>query len=827
MATQNWIQMGQDEYEFHELFRMNEDDFKQIDLKYNHVAAAKFGGPIAATQDKFLKKQYQVLNNILTKDKISFFANNGKLINSISFKPDAQIVGFNFIQDELLLVVQENWKYHLLCPNPGKNQLKTFTIPHKDQSNKIQLAKVYENGFVFQTDINTFFFIDSVYEPYKCKQFYDPEISKKQQIIKHWVIIPRQYTLSEKLELQITHHAAGIINLVEDEGFKIYYNRQYAQNFEQQSLPHLDNIVMIAPSPDYEEIVYLSQVQRGQHIQWVCSVMALNFIDKTIYQQEVPKLQQGLQIEQNDKSFLQPQQMIWCGKNCIIINTQFEFKIINQYLVKSEKNSKTKGKFLVEEVDGIRIITNRKQEILRQIPQCYISVFQQLSTDPGAMLLDQYQQLEEKQPLDYEDNFRKDTKLLEEAVQQCLEASKFELNHNRQEKLLRSAQYGKTFLEHDQFDQNLMGEICRALRVVNSLRVEKVCRTITYAQLDTLSDPVLIKLLLRYNSHYKAIQICKHLNLSQKLKQQVYIHWACQKIEQQNVSELQLCDEIFEKLQPEHVSYTEIAKKAFKIGKPSLGLKLLDFEKETAKKVPVLIWMAQQDETGEQTKKFYFENAVKESIQSKDSNMINMTLMKILDSQLSDELKFNSNPFYGNLIKQEVTILEEFMNKNDLQDKCFDQIQQYHGKPFLNEIFYMYLKQGLQQEAEKLKEQIGISDKRYHVQKIKVLIEKQEWNQIEKYLLQINKKRVLVPYEMVADLIFKIGSQDHVALNLIQKMHDINEQVSILVRIGQPQIAVEACVSSKNYTLLREIKEQIVDEQVRNNIDLYLNNQAR
>jgi hypothetical protein len=51
---------------------------------------------------------------------------------------------------------------------------------------------------------------------------------------------------------------------------------------------------------------------------------------------------------------------------------------------------------------------------------------------------------------------------------------------------------------------------------------------------------------------------------------------------------------IKEKIKEEKgVSFTEISHKAIEIGKSTLALKLLDNEPNLAKRVPVLVWMAQ------------------------------------------------------------------------------------------------------------------------------------------------------------------------------------------------------------------------------------------
>jgi hypothetical protein len=41
----------------------------------------------------------------------------------------------------------------------------------------------------------------------------------------HWIAIAPKQIISEKVEIHMTHPTAGIIQLVEDEGLKVYYKK--------------------------------------------------------------------------------------------------------------------------------------------------------------------------------------------------------------------------------------------------------------------------------------------------------------------------------------------------------------------------------------------------------------------------------------------------------------------------------------------------------------------------------------------------------------------------------------------------------------------------
>ena len=68
------------------------------------------------------------------------------------------------------------------------------------------------------------------------------------------------------------------------------------------------------------------------------------------------------------------------------------------------------------------------------------------------------------------------------------------------------------------------------------------------------------------------------------------------------------------------ISYVEIAHRAIEIGRENLAKMLLDLEPNIAKKVPVLLWIESYDQ------------ALKNALISKDSNLINMVILKLLKS---------------------------------------------------------------------------------------------------------------------------------------------------------------------------------------------------
>ena len=74
-----------------------------------------------------------------------------------------------------------------------------------------------------------------------------------------------------------------------------------------------------------------------------------------------------------------------------------------------------KGTFCSTEIDGLRLISSNKNEVLRLIPDSYVHLFQSCSYEPAALLYTAYECYENKAPLENED-IRNDKKSLMEAV---------------------------------------------------------------------------------------------------------------------------------------------------------------------------------------------------------------------------------------------------------------------------------------------------------------------------------------------------------------------------------------------------------------------------
>ena len=212
---------------------------------------------------------------------------------------------------------------------------------------------------------------------------------------------------------------------------------------------------------------------------------------------------------------------------------------------------------------------------------------------------------------------REERHILQEGVMECLEAAEEELSTIQQEELLRSAKFGKCFLdgvevtsestETEQESESVskesepvpkepesvsittrFQEVSHTLRVLNTLRDPSVSMFLTYRQYQYLGAEAVIRRLLCRHLYFLALKICSYLQLSPDF---VLIDWACQKIRRSGELSDEACrDQIRENLKEyTSISYKDIAMVAYEVNRKRLATMLLEFEPRRADRVRVKI----------------------------------------------------------------------------------------------------------------------------------------------------------------------------------------------------------------------------------------------
>ena len=112
MATLNWTELSDVYYRQIHLFDMKWE--QDLALEYFHIAAAKFGGPIA----RIMKPKSLILgipkNNQLFRENLTIHDSAGKLKGKVLWNFNKKFVGMGWTNEEILVIVFADGEIQLL-----------------------------------------------------------------------------------------------------------------------------------------------------------------------------------------------------------------------------------------------------------------------------------------------------------------------------------------------------------------------------------------------------------------------------------------------------------------------------------------------------------------------------------------------------------------------------------------------------------------------------------------------------------------------------------------------------------------------------------------
>jgi hypothetical protein len=258
------------------------------------------------------------------------------------------------------------------------------------------------------------------------------------------------------------------------------------------------------------------------------------------------------------------------------------------------------GCCLQPEVDGLRLVSNTTSEFIHRVTSQSLAVLRIGSMEPGALLNDAFKEYEgdESHKADEYIRFIKDK--LPDAILQCIKAAGEEFEPALQQSLLRSARFGKGFLGPEISSEvvNEFVEMCHHLRVLNSVRMEKIGVPITLRQYYRLSTGVLTDRLINRELYPVALEICNYLrvpNVDGEVK--ILRQWAIKKVKDKTIQDKTAAEIIIHRLKNTNVivPFAEIARCAKEEGRKELASLLLDHEVHAREQVPLLMEMRKAD----------------------------------------------------------------------------------------------------------------------------------------------------------------------------------------------------------------------------------------
>jgi len=811
--TAEWNQLQDKYYRKQEVYTML---WKNMDLSKYKIAAAPFGGPIAMIRDenKILMVQKQS-----TKPMITIYTAAGRQMSTIQWDK-GRIVGMGWTDTEQLVCVMDDGTVRIYTIHGEYTQ---FSLGKEAKENGIEDCRIWGSGLVALTGNFMFIMVNAFEEPYP-KIMADPGLNEPPH---SWIVVEPQFTLSRAPEVLV---ATRDTVLVVD-----------AADVQDQRLT-TGPYKRIAVSPNGR---FLALFTANGHLEVISTDMQKNL------------------SELDTKTSVSPNSVVWCGTDSVVL---YWDRILLMVGPRADiiKYTYDEPLHLVPEVDGIRIISNEKCEFLQRVPDVLVNIFNIGSTSPSALLYDAWEHFEKKSPK-ADENLRSIRGELAIAIDECLEASRRESVPYYQKALLKAASFGKCFI--DTYDSNQFVEVAMTIRVLNAVRYYEIGIPLTDVQFKRLTGEVLIDRLINRHQHLLAFRIAEYLHMK---NDRVLVHWACAKVKKADLDDRIVCQQIVEKLgNQKGISYAEVAKTAYKVGRPELATQLLDYEPRAAEQVPLLISM-QED-----------ERALIKAIESGDTDLVYLVITHLKRKlALSDFFRLiNDKPLASSLLEvyskqKDRELLKDFYYQADrrfeganvvaleayeakdlatqirtlktalslYQD---DKEQQFSYRATDDEIKLLLFQDEMQKEKEskdekliglslaetlrkcvilnqnnrvlKLKGDFKISDKKFWWIKVKALAETKNWLELEKFAKSKKSPIGFVPF---VEQCLLFGSKPE-ALKHIARCEP-NERPIWYMKLGAWSEAAEAAFGNKDVQLLQEIKQKSVSLSVGAQVDGYL-----
>ncbi|KAI0697518.1 vacuolar protein sorting-associated protein 16 [Cerioporus squamosus] len=529
------------------------------DLQDFIIAGCRYGGPIAVMRDTSRMVAIGRAAPAFSKAQIQIYSPAGEGILLFSWD-QGKIIRFGWTGDERLVVLNEEGVYRVY---DLQGEYQQYSLGSEAGEMGIIDARVHETGLVALTGSLTFLEVKE-WTGGKPLTLANPGLSQPPQ---SWTVIPPDQTISRHVEVLLS---------VESTIYSVDNLESLDQRISRGPFSHM------SPSPNGKSLALLT----FSGLLWVVS---------TDFQRSLAEFDTTSVAGATGEVH----QVEWCGNDAVLV-TWASLAVLVGPFGDTLQYFYSGSTFAVTEPDGIRIIGPDTCDFVQKVPPSSVSVFRPGSTSPSAILFDAWENFSRRSPK-ADESIRSIRPELAAAVDECIDAAAREWEPYWQRRLLNAAKFGRSFL--DLYDPSDFVNIGQALKVLNAVRFYEIGIPLSYAQYTQLSPAHLISRLLSRNLHLLALRISSYLTLPPDA---VLKHWACAKILRSRPTatgtgknaELDgddaLCRTIvekFEQLGGGRVSYADIAKRAWEVGRTALATKLLDHETKASDQVPLLLSM--------------------------------------------------------------------------------------------------------------------------------------------------------------------------------------------------------------------------------------------
>ncbi|OAQ90593.1 vacuolar protein sorting vps16 [Purpureocillium lilacinum] len=538
---------------------------QDLDLDNYIVAGAPYAGALALWRDETKILAHQP--GVSSKPSIDIYSLAGKKIRSIPWDRGA-IKGLGWSEDESLLVVTPDG--NVRCYDL-QGDFSNFSLGHGADNYGVESCRFYNNGMVALLGNNAFVTVSSYTEPRPRQLATAPEGE-----IHSWAIISPDHTLSRSVEVLLSlGSTVYVLDAVDCEDRMIDFG----------PFSH----ITVSPDGRYANLYGVNGQAR---------VISSDF--------------QDILFVHDSDSQTPPKYVEWCGSDALIA-WEDEVHIIGPGNQSSSYIYDSTRVHVVSEYDGARLITNDYCEFLERVPSDTLQVFGHASeSSPASILLDAVGQLEIESPKadDYIQLIRPN---LTEAVDTCVNAAGREFDTKWQKRLLKAASFGKSVL--DIYNSDDFVDMCETLRVLNAVRDHEVGMPLSFEQYHRVTPEKLIQRLLNRHDYLLALKIAGYLKLP---SDRIYVHWACSKVRIGGEDDDTICRVVVDRLSGKPgISFEEIARAAYHEGRGRLATELLNHEPRGGRQVPLLLDMEED------------ELALDKAIESGDTDLILYVLLKL------------------------------------------------------------------------------------------------------------------------------------------------------------------------------------------------------
>jgi hypothetical protein len=247
----------------------------------------------------------------------------------------------------------------------------------------------------------------------------------------------------------------------------------------------------------------------------------------------------------------------WCGNDAPVLTFPKELYVVGPNEHVSVDAITGNGIKIMNEVDGLRVVTSEKTYFIERVPAKMHSTFSVASISPSAKLLQAQKSVDLNQPK-ADDIINELGKNLLIGIDDLLETATYEhSNIPVMKHVLRTASFSKTFPEASGYDSNKYVSITKDMVVLTKLRNSQCCpRAITYKQFEKFKAKNILKLLLKFRDYRLALLIIEHLDLKQYVSM-VYDDWCQTMIKYSTATEAELELKLQEKFDQLKIRYAE------------------------------------------------------------------------------------------------------------------------------------------------------------------------------------------------------------------------------------------------------------------------------